>query len=205
MTTYGVQKANGTVAGGEFLTGNLTFLTVYSMIPMGATGVRLPLASVKQILGIAAFAGETWNGVVYANDAAYTDALAKQANLDLLTAVFATRANPVVVSVSQAVVADGDAAGLHTGASNGATFGSAYNGEQTEYTVKFVTEKSPAWRVSGTGADAQSNTDGYQLLAALEGLAVTDIAAAVVAGTNVFHTGSANTDRNTLAIISDTL
>ena len=75
--TYGVQQANGAVSGGEFLTGNLNFFTVYTMVPMGATGVRLPLATVKQILGIAAFAGETWNGVVYANDAAYTDALAK--------------------------------------------------------------------------------------------------------------------------------
>lgn len=203
--TYGVQKANGTVAGGEFLTGNLNFITVFSMVPMAATGVRLPLAAVKQILGIAAFAGETWNGVVYVNDTAYTDALAKQANLDLLTSVFGTRANPVVVSVSEVALADGDAVGLHTGASNGATFGSSYNGAQTEYVVKFVTEKSPAWRVSGTGADAQSNTDGYQLLAALEGLAVTDIGAGVIAGTKAFTTGAANNDRNTLAILSDTL
>lgn len=203
--SYGVQQANGVVSGGEFLTGNLNFVTVYTMVPMGATGVRLPLASVKQILGIATFAGETWNGVVYANDAAYTDALAKQANLDLLTAVFATRANPVVVSVSTASLSDGDAASLHVGASYAETFGSAYSGAQTEYVVKFVTEKSPAWIVSGTATGTESNAAGYQLLGALEGLAVTDIAAGVIAGTNVFHTGSANTDRNTLAMISDTL
>lgn len=203
--TYGVQQANGVVSGGEFLTGNLNFVTVYTMVPMGATGVRLPLATVKQILGIAAFAGETWNGVVYANDAAYTDALAKQANLDLLTAVFATRANPVVVSVSTASLADGDAASLHPGASYAETFGVSYNGAQTEYIVKFVTEKSPAWIVSGVATGTESNTVGYQLLGALEGLAVTDIAAGVIAGTNVFHTGAADNDRNTLAIISDTL
>lgn len=203
--TYGVQQANGAVSGGEFLTGNLNFFTVYTMVPMGATGVRLPLATVKQILGIAAFAGETWNGVVYANDAAYTDALAKQANLDLLTAVFATRANPVIVSVSSASVADGDAAAMHPGASYAETFGVSYNGAQTEYTVKFVTEKSPAWVVSGTATGTESNAAGYQLLAALEGLAVTDIAAGVIAGTNVFHTGAADNDRNILAIVSDTL
>jgi hypothetical protein len=203
--TYGVEKANGSVAGGEFLTGNLNYFTVWSMVPMAATGVRLPLATVKQILGIAAFAGETWEGVAYANDDEYTDALAKQANLDLLTKVFATRANPVIVSVSEAAIADGDAVGLHTGASFGATFGSNYSGAQTEYTVKFVTEKSPSWAVSGVGADAESNAAGYQLLSALEGLAVTDIAAGVITGTAAFQAGAANNDRNILAWVRDAL
>lgn len=200
--SYGVQQANGVVSGGEFLTGNLNFFTVYTTIPMGATGVRLPLATVKQILGIATFNTTTWNGVVYADDNAYTDALAKQANLDLLTAVFATRANPVVVSVTSASL------DLSTetfpGASYGTAFGSAYNTTATVWTVKFVTEKSPAWIVSGTSTGTESNAVGYQLLGALEGLAVTDIAAAVIAGDNVFNTANA-TNRNVLAMVSDTL
>jgi hypothetical protein len=54
-------------------------------------------------------------------------------------------------------------------------------------------------------AVAESNTNGYQLLAALEGVAVTDLATPVVLGSDTFITGASSGDRNTLALKSDAL
>mgnify|MGYP001810018109 CR=1 FL=1 len=205
-----VTQVNGNGRAGEFITGNLEFYTVWTMVPVTQTNVRAPLASVKAALNATALSATksvtvvngSGSAVTYTSDATYTDALAKQSNLDALLSVFSIRANPVMVSVSSAAITDGDAVNLHLGASNALTFGSAYSGAQTEYTVRLAAEKSNAWNVS---AAAESNANGYQLLAALEGVAVTDLATPVVAGTDAFLTGASDTNRNTLALKSDAL
>jgi hypothetical protein len=205
-----VTQVNGNGRAGEFITGNLEFYTVWTMVPVTQTNVRAPLSSVLAALNATALSATksitvvngSGSAVTYTSNATYTDALAKQSNLDTLLSVFSIRANPVMVSVSSASISDGNAASLHPGASNALTFGDNYSGAQTEYTVRLAAEKSNAWNVS---AVAESNTNGYQLLAALEGVAVTDLATPVVLGSDTFITGASSGDRNTLALKSDAL
>ena len=136
----------------------------------------------------------------YATQAAYQDALNKQANLDLLINTFGMRANPVAISVS--VNASGSTSG-YTGYSYGTAFGSFYSGTVTVTTVKFATERALPWLVSGSGAGADTNAVGYQFLDALEGIAVADLATPVL-NTAVFEVTDA-TNTNTLAIFSSSL
>jgi hypothetical protein len=205
-----VTQVNGNTRAGEFLTGNMEFYTVWTMVPVTQTNVRSPLNDVLKALNATTLSSTksitVKNGsdtdVTYVTDETYEDALAKQSNLDALIRVFSIRANPVIVSVSSAAITDGNAANLHPGASNALTFGDNYSGARTEYTVRLVAEKANAWNVSTA---VESNANGYQLLTALEGVAVTDLDTPVVLGTDAFLTGSTNDDRNTLAIKSDAL
>lgn len=192
-------KVNGGVQAGEFLTGNMDFFSIATLVPMAQTNVNTPVADLYTQQGYT-----TWQPVVvvdgsgtavtYSTQADYEDALAKQANLNLLLQVFATRVNPVAISVSAATVGN-PAAATYTGYQNATAFGSAYSSSATVTTVKIATEKSGQWNVSSA---AESNADGYQLLTALQGLAVQDVAANVLT-TNVFEVSNA-TNRNTIAI-----
>lgn len=193
-------KVNGEVQAGEFLTGNMDFYTVATLVPMAQTNVTTPVSSLYTQQGYS-----TWQNVVvtdgsgtavtYSTQASYEDALAKQANLDLLLQVFAQRVNAVAISVSAQTVANPFTTTLFAGYSNDVVFGSAYTTSSTVTTVKIATEKTGQWNVS---AVAESNANGYQLLTALQGLAVTDVAANVLT-TNVFEVSSA-ANRNTIAI-----
>lgn len=201
--TYGVQQAHGNVSGGEFLTSNLDFFSIWTAVPVAATGVKLPLAEALKILGIANFAGESFNGVTYANDAAYTDALAKQANLDLFIKVFAQRANPVVVSVGAKVtLSDGvTSPAVHPGATNSGNYGSSYNGQTfDEYSIKIVAERTVAWKV---GQATPGNVNGYNIEDALSGLDVTDLNSGNILNTDTIVISG--NDCNTLFLRSDTL
>jgi hypothetical protein len=199
-------KVNGGVQAGEFLTGNMDFFAIATLVPMAQTNVTTPVADLSGIQNLYT----TWqpvtvvNGagtpVTYSTQATYEDALVKQANLDLLLQVFAQRVNPVAISVSAATVANPSTA-TYAGYLNGTAFGDTYSASATVTTVKIATEKTGYWNVSSA---AQSNELGYQLLTALNGVTVQDLATPVLGGTtfdtDADGTGAGTTLRNTIAI-----
>jgi hypothetical protein len=208
-------QVNGSTLPGEFLTGGLDFFTIVTVVPCFPTNVKAPLLAVKQALNISTSTNISTVGgydvvdatgalVNYANDADYEDALAKQANLDTLLQVWATRANPVVVNAYSQAGTDVDSY-TFTGFSDATAFGSDYNGDNIPvYTIKLVSEKAGAWYVGsqgnfGTTAD-NTNTYGYQFLAALNGIPATDLATPVIATAAQFTTGSGSNARNTLGV-----
>jgi hypothetical protein len=206
---YGQTNVNEQARGGEFLTGNLNFVTVATTVPAYPTNVKAPLAQAlkarnwpnllagtREITVVDAFGAST----TYNTNAGYTDAYNTQQNLTTIVTTFANRANPVIVSVSSAVVADGSGPTILANAVNSDTFGSAFNGSQTVYTIKFVTEVSPSYLVSS--AMANTNELGYQLLDVMQGVPVLATTAVSV---SYIETGSGDNDRNTIATISNFL
>jgi hypothetical protein len=192
---YGQTNVNSGARGGEFLVGNLNFFQIVTVVPCYPTNVKTPLAAALAARNWTSLSGSrtitvvsgNGNSTTYSSNASYVDAYNTQKNLDTLLGVFGTRGNPVVVSVSAAVIADGNGATVLAAGVNAVDFGSDYNGEQTGYFINLATERNPAWVVDTS--TAESNTNGYQLLAALGGtptLATTDIAATqfVVSGTD---------------------
>lgn len=141
-------QVHGNVRPGVFLTGTFDFFSVTTTVPAFPTNVKAPLADVKTALNAAALSVTTFvtvvdgNGVShdYTSDAAYTTALNKQTALDRLIQIFATRANPVMVSVA----VDG-----------------------SDYIINLATERSPLWMV---GEAAPSNVNGYNFLDAIDGV-----------------------------------
>lgn len=192
-------KVNGGVQAGEFLTGNMDFFSIATLVPMAQTNVTTPVDLLYTQQGYMTWQDVTVvNGagspITYTSQADYEDALKKQANLNLLLQIFAQRVNPVAISITSATVSDPSAA-TYAGYENSTAFGSAYSSPATVTTVKLATEKTGQWNVSGA---AESNTDGYQLLAALQGIAVQDVAANVLT-TDVFETDN-STNLNTIAV-----
>lgn len=211
-------QVNGSSRAGEFLTGSLDYFTILTMVPCFPTQVKAPLNDVLRSLNattLSASKSITVAGVTYITDATYTDALAKQSNLDTLINVFSTRANPVVVN---AYVVSTTTAGTrpYVGYSVDTTFGSAYDAvTQDLYTVKLVGERSGAWYVGAQGNYKQAdgvtaitanntNQDGYLFLTALDGVAITDIAADAVLNVNTFVT-TAGANLNTIAVRDEAL
>lgn len=183
---YGQTDVNAGARGGEFLVGNLNFFQIVTVIPCYPTNVKTPLAAALKARNWTSLSGARTITVVdgnggsttYSSDSAYTDAYNTQKNLDTLLSVFATRANPVLVSVSSAAIADGAGATVLASGVNAVDFGSDYNGAQTGYYINLATERNPAWVVDTS--TVESNANGYQLLAAMDGtptLATTAIAA----------------------------
>jgi hypothetical protein len=209
-------KVNGSVLPGEFLTSGLDFFTIVTVVPCFPTNVKAPLSSVKAALNISATTNistvggytvvdGTGTAVNYANDAQYSDALAKQSNLDSLLSVWSIRANPVVVNAYVIAGVENVGAVSFAGYSTAADLGSAYNSATRDlYTIKLVSERAGAWYVGAQGnfGTTANNTNefGYQFLAALNGVAVTDLATPVVTGTDAFITSGDATNLNTIAV-----
>ena len=196
-------QVNGGVQAGEFLTGNMDFFTVKTVVPMAQTNVTTPVAYLYTQQGYTTWQSVTViNGagtpVTYSTQASYEDALVKQANLNLLIQLFATRANPVAVSVSAAT--ENPNSSTYTGYFNATNLGSDFNSSLTVTTIKLATEKTLLWNVSSA---AESNELGYQFLDALEGVAVQDLATPV--GVSEFLTGSSDNGRNVIATRSNVL
>jgi hypothetical protein len=198
-------KVNGGAQAGEFLTGNMDFFTIVTLVPMAQTNVTTPVDQLYVQQGYTTWQPVTViNGagtaVTYSTQASYQDALVQQNNFTLLLQLFAQRVNPVMVSITGATVGN-PAATTYTGYLNGTALGSNYSSSATVTTIKLATEKTGYWNVSTA---AESNDLGYQLLASLNGIAVEDTAAGVIAP-NTFNTqangvGTGTTERNTLAI-----
>lgn len=221
---YGQTNVNGGSRGGEFLTGDLNFVTLKTVVPCYPTNVTAPLAQALKARNWTSLAASRaitvvdGNGasVTYDSDAEYVSAYNKQANLTTLLNVFATRANPVIVNVSAAVVNDPSAQTLFTGGVLANSVGATYNGNPAGvYTISITTERNPAWLVDSS--TTESNTNGYQLLNAIDGVPVLNTTAATPAGpqdataiavtvaTGKFVIASGSADRNIVAKLSGTL
>ena len=223
---YGQTDVNSGARGGEFLTGNLNYFTVKTVVPSYPTNVKTPLATALKARNWTSLAASRaitvvdGNGatVTYDTDAEYTSAYNKQKNLDTVLNVFASRVNPVVVNVSAALSADPSAANAAF-ASGGVAddeFGATYNGANTAiYTINLVIEKAGSWLVSGVGTG--TNEAGYQLLNVLNGVPVLSTTAATPAGpqdavgiaitvaTGAFVVDGASADNNVVAKFTDSL
>lgn len=196
-------KVNGGVQAGEFLTGNMDFFTIVTVVPMAQTNVTTPVADLYTQQGYTTWQDVTVvNGagtpVTYSTEVAYTDALVKQSNLNKLLQVFAQNVNPVAISVASATISD-PSGETYANFLNATAFGSGYNSSRSVTTVKIATEKTGYWNVN---TDAESNALGYQFLTALNNVPCTATSTAAVTG-NKFVTGASDSaTRNTLAIRS---
>lgn len=205
-------KVHGNVKAGEFLTGNMDFFTVATLVPVvnaagWATNVDTPVDLLYTQQGYTSWQPVTvvdqgGNEVVYSTQAAYEDALKIQKNLDTLIQVFALRANPVAISTAVVSVTNPHTTTLFAGFSNNSgVFGSGYTTNPTNvYVVKLATEHTGLWNVS---AASDSNEHGYQLLSALQDIPVNDLATPVL-NTTVFEVNN-STDCNTLAKVGSFL
>ena len=175
-------KVNGGALGGNFLTGSMDFFTIATLVPCFQTNVDTPINLLYTQQGYS-----TWQNVTivdgtgtpqtYTTAGQYQDAFTKQANLNLLQQLFAQNVNPVAISVNYATNSNPSAINLTATQLNASTnysysndFGSNYNSSKTVYYVKFITEKTGYWYVSGSTLDSpnwDSNQTGYQFLDAL--------------------------------------
>ncbi len=201
---------NGGTKGGDFFAGKTDFFTIATIIPMAQTNVTTPVSLLYTQQGYS-----TWQSVsvtdgagtvqTYASQSAYQDALVKQQNLDLLVRLFATRVSPIAMSVTVGSSTNPAAIGL-TGYSYSTNFGSGYTTNPTPVTyVKFMTDKTGMWLVSGSAAGADTNAVGYQLLDTLQGVVVQDLATPVLNSSFLFFETLNSTNRNTIAVFSATL
>ena len=198
-------RVNGNAKAGEFITGNISYYSVATIVPVAQTNVTTPVADLYvPASGWVSITITDGSGTAqtYASQSAYQDAFNKQANLNTLAQVFGLRASLVALSVTSATVANPSAA-TYTGYSYATAFGSAYNSSATVYTVKFATDRLNPWLVQAVTSTDNTNAAGFQLLDALQGVAVVDLASTVLQ-TSVFETLSA-TNRNTLALLSNVL
>ena len=223
---YGQTNVNEGARGGEFLTGNLNYFTVKTTVPAYPTNVKTPLAVALKARNWTSLAASrvitvvdgNGDAVTYDTDSEYTSAYNKQQNMNTLLAVFATRANPVVVNMSAEISADPSAANaaFASGGIADNEFGATYNQANTAiYTINLVIEKGGSWLVTGTGAG--TNEAGYQLLNVLDGVPVLSTTATTPAGpqdatgiaitvaTGAFVVDGASADNNVVAKFSDSL
>jgi hypothetical protein len=199
-------KVNGNIQAGEFLTGNMDFFSIATIVPMAQTNVDTPVADLYTQQGYTTWQPVTvvdgsGTAVTYSTQASYEDALKKQNNLNMLLQIFALNINPVAISLSTVTAANPSTTTAFAGYLNGTTFGDNYTSSTTVTIVKVATEKTGYWNVSTA---AESNTLGYQLLTALQDVPVEDLATPVIApdvfNTQADGTGTGTTERNTIAI-----
>ena len=207
---YGQTNVNAGARAGEFLTSDLDFFTFVTTVPLFQTNVRTPLAAALKANNWTSLSASRTITVVdgagvsqtYTSDATYSDALAKQSNLDLFLQVWSTRANPVVVNVYSQSAADRDAV-TFTGYSQATVFGTDFTGAGTIYTIKLMSEKSGAWFIGSQGnfntTANDTNTYGYQFLDAINGIAITELDTPVTADA-IFNTDNAGNGRNLLGV-----
>ena len=198
-------RVNGSTFAGEFLTGNMDFFTLLTIVPVGQTNVVTPVVDLRSYQTFASTG--VWTATSYATLNAYLDAFYKQLNLDNLIRTFAGRANPVAISVNSL---SGNIPGTATPinantstlwayynlynniASPTQVFGSDYTTGKTFYSIHVATEKTLLWTAgtnsnfsTSTAAD-NTNAQGYNILASnslyqgLDGLTAYDTQSAQV-------------------------
>lgn len=159
-------KVHNVVAPGEFLTGNIDFFTITTIVPCDNTDVSMPLTRLKSDLrigsdDISTVGGFVVTGITYADDAAYSFGFDKQANLNSLLQVVSQKAAPIMInSVDLGSQTDVDDA-IPTGSTN-AAFGSSYSGNAgIVYSIKFATEHEDVWE---TQDDLLQDLDTTEIL-----------------------------------------
>ena len=187
-------RVNGSTFAGEFLTGNMDFFSLLTIVPVAQTNVDTPVVDLPSYQTYASTGVWTTVSVTdstgvttsYATLNAYLDAFYKQTNLDNLIRTFSIRANPVAISVNSLT---GNIPGTATAINANTTtlwafyglynniatptqvFGSAYTTGKTFYSIHVATEKSLLWTAgtnsnfsTSTAAD-NTNAQGYNILA----------------------------------------
>ena len=187
-------RVKGSTFAGEFLTGNMDFFTLLTIVPVAQTNVDTPVVDLPSYQTYASTGVWTTVSVTdstgvttsYATLNAYLDAFYKQTNLDNLIRTFSIRANPVAISVNSLT---GNIPGTATAINANTTtlwafyglynniatptqvFGSAYTTGKTFYSIHVATEKSLLWTAgtnsnfsTSTAAD-NTNAQGYNILA----------------------------------------
>lgn len=175
-------RVNGGALGGNFLTGSMDFFTIATLVPCFQTNVDTPITLLYTQQGYSTWqpitvVDGTGTAQTYSTAGQYQDAYTKQTNLNILTHLFAQNVNPVAVSVNYATSSNPSAINLTATQLNASTnfsysnnFGAYYGSSQTVYYIKFITERTGYWYVSGStvnSASWDSNTTGYQFLDAL--------------------------------------
>lgn len=207
-------KVNGNARAGEFLTGNMDFFSVATIVPVAQTNVDTPVVDLPGYQTFATLG--TWTDVTVVNGAgsavtysslnSYLDAFYKQKNMDILLNTFGLRANPVVVSVKVLPSSiNGATINAHTSAyfedagynnlDDNNVFGSAYTTGKTITIVNLATEKSSLWTADGN----DTNTGGYNLMSALNGVGCFDTQGSQVLNDSGTDSGSPWTAKNTVA------
>lgn len=143
-------KIYGSINNGEFLTGNIDFFTITTIVPCDNTNVSMPLNRLKSDLKIGAnnistVEGFIVAGVNYTDDDAYTDGFNKQSNLDYLLQMVSNRTAPIMINViNLGIFSDVDDA-IPTNSTE-TSFGSTYSGNSgTIYSIKFAVEHESVW------------------------------------------------------------
>lgn len=177
-------KIHGVVNSGEFLTGNIDFFTITTIVPCDNTNVSIPLARLKSDLRIGAnnistVGGFNVAGINYANDNAYIDGFNKQNNLDFLLQMVDTRVAPIMINVVDlGVFADVDTA-IPTNSTE-TSFGSTYSGNAgTIYSIKFAVEHESVWEQETLALEFDAKI-------------ILDLIADVISGADQFDTSSAS-------------
>lgn len=184
-------KVNGFADIGEFLTGNIDFFTITTLVPCEVTSVSKPLSELKKDLrvgsaNISTVGGVTIFGTTYATDDDYTDAYNAQSNLDLLVRIVSGRAQPVMLNaINEGAV--GNVSNVIPTGGHAADFGTNYAGNAgTVYSIKFASEHESSW-TQDTLATAM---DEYVIL---------DLTTGVIDSTDQFSTSDA-TYLNTIVL-----
>ena len=159
-------KVHNVIAPGEFLTGNIDFFTITSIVPCDNTDVSMPLDRLKSDLrigsdDISTVGGFVVAGITYADDAAYSFGFDKQSNLNQLLQIVSQKATPIMInSVDLGNQNDVDDA-IPAGSTN-AAFGSTYSGNAgTVYSIKFATEHEDVWETQDI---LSQDIDGFEIL-----------------------------------------
>lgn len=207
-------KVNGNARAGEFLTGNMDFFSVATIVPVAQTNVDTPVVDLPGYQTFATLG--TWTDVTVVDGAGdaqtytslndYLNAFYKQANMDILLRTFALRANPVVVSVKVLPSSiNGSTINAHTssyfeeaGYNNlldDNVFGSAYTTGKTITIINLASEKASLWTDGGNN----TNVGGYNLMTGLNGVSCFDTQGSQVLADSGTDSNSVWASKNTVS------
>lgn len=182
MTT----KVNGYATNGEFLTGNIDFFTIMTLVPCDNTLVTKPISVLKKELrileteDISTVGGVTIFGVLYADDAEYNIAYDKQYNLNALVKLVETRAQPIMLNAQDLGFFANVSDSVTSLGGHAPDYGTTYSGQPgTVYSIKFAVEHESVWATQDILAEA------------LDGLIILDTSDVIV-GTKQYDTSTAS-------------
>ena len=158
-------KVHNVVAPGEFLTGNIDFFTITTLVPCDNTDVSMPLERLKSDLriseDISTVGGFVVAGITYADDAAYSFGFDKQNNLNQLLQIVSQKATPIMIN-SVDLGNQNDVDDVIPTDSTNAAFGSTYSGNAgTVYSIKYATEHEDVWETQDI---LSQDIDGFEIL-----------------------------------------
>lgn len=126
---------------GEFVTGNIDFFTISTIIPVDSTNIKLDLSTFLKQNGVSSYNNVPNRNKPFPTKEEYELALVRQENLNRIIRLISTRTAPIMLSIefdNYANVNDGIVAG-----STFTTFGTNFT-SGTVYHIKFAIEHKNA-------------------------------------------------------------